>query len=425
MVTRKMLADAAKKCQSAKVAVAPEVLRIKAEDSAEGDKDEVTDTQTEVRTVEQCAPSRAGLYKMTLGMARFLATKGCRIEALDEEFNNPPHQPCIEYGGCDQCVLQRAQNEQEDRLAAERLAKRVEIELAIEFYDGKGEELKRKTRNQASQDERFGGERQLFKKAIEDWRVKKMLELLDEIDICEDAFMSDKELLRIAKYKRLDSVTAFDNPAVAWAGLPEWRSDLLQVIMDLEKAEQEKAERKEAEERERKRQRAERQQKALAKQQERQDLEAEGPAPAQEAAETSTTAAPAHIQDTPARPVQTIRIRPDGRPAFNAAAATPTTSFVHGLPSPITPTTPLFTGSHPLFAPSQPVPGTSRHPDTPASTFRSINFTAPIISHSPSPSASQPPPASTPARPRRPRIPKPKLPGEVTFRLDPAPPPGQ
>lgn len=242
MATPKILSDARDMCLESKIDVNPKLLLIKMEDcfEGEGEPDEPS-SQAEPQVRKNKDKKTKSRYKMTLGMAELLATNRCRVGVLDREFNNPDHESCYSVGACDNCVRERDQDERRDRHASERQAKREEVELSILFYDGKDQELKHEKANSENKGEQQGNERKIFKSAIQSWRKKKIIELLDTMDLCKDAFMTDPELLRIAKSRKLEDISSFDHAEVRWPGQTEWRLELLALIRDVERSEQEKS----------------------------------------------------------------------------------------------------------------------------------------------------------------------------------------
>ncbi|KAF8598606.1 hypothetical protein BDV93DRAFT_561112 [Ceratobasidium sp. AG-I] len=243
MATPKILLDARDMCLEAKIDVNPQLLLIKIEDSAEaeGKPDEPrSQIKPQARRKKDSKPKSR--YRMTLGMAKLLATSGCRVSVLDREFNNPDHELCYNVGACNNCVRERETNEAVDRHASSRQVKREAVELSIAFYDGEAEELKHEAAKSANEGKRQGNEWKIFKSAIQSWQKKKIMELLDVMDLCEDTFMTDPELLRIAKSRSLTDISSFDHADVHWPGQTEWQLELLALIQDLERSEQEKAE---------------------------------------------------------------------------------------------------------------------------------------------------------------------------------------
>ncbi|KAG9091106.1 hypothetical protein FRC07_011931, partial [Ceratobasidium sp. 392] len=113
---------------------------------------------------------KAGCLKvLDAGVARFIATDGCRTRVLDEIFGNPPHIPCEEVGGCENCLkkrLERKSNEP-DVHAAAREAKReqIDLEFILEDPDVVSQPLRRPVAKN-----RAGAKLAKVKKAIEDWR---------------------------------------------------------------------------------------------------------------------------------------------------------------------------------------------------------------------------------------------------------------
>ncbi|KAG8721800.1 hypothetical protein FRC08_010137 [Ceratobasidium sp. 394] len=214
---------------------------------------------------------------MSLAIAEYLVTKGCLVDVLDRVFDNPPHVPCYEVGGCQNCVRQRQLDEAEDRLAQERLAKREEIELDIKMYEPNEEKRKHKERSKRKEHERSPKETKVFKEKLVEWREHKYQQLLEELDIPLDAFMSDKELQKIAKFK-VTGLDSFAHPEVEWFAPAEWKTEALQAIQDAEQAEasriaQEEAkkrgleeERKQAQDEKRRKKELERQEKQREKQ---------------------------------------------------------------------------------------------------------------------------------------------------------------
>ncbi|KAG9096997.1 hypothetical protein FS749_007299 [Ceratobasidium sp. UAMH 11750] len=135
-------------------------------------------------------------------------------------------------------------DEAQDQLAAERSVKREEVELDIKIYNPETE-LKRKTRTRL-ENERTPKDAKLIKDKLLNWRQQAYEKILAEFDIPIEAFMSDKELQRIAKFK-LTSLESFDNPGILWSAPVEWKTEVLSAVWDIEKVEAQHKEKEEAE----------------------------------------------------------------------------------------------------------------------------------------------------------------------------------
>ncbi|KAG8741802.1 hypothetical protein FRC10_002401 [Ceratobasidium sp. 414] len=233
MATLKMLKDAATMCREAGIVVSEQLLNIKVEDN---DSDNEDTPVMVTKASKESATKANGLYQMTIGIAEYIATEGCLVEVMDREFDNPPHIPCYDIGGCYNCKRQRQHNEQA-RLAMNGAPNQEDLQQynPVEAVKHTAKELA------IEETKRLPKDLKIFKKAIEVWREDKYMRLVDILNICEDAFMTDKELKRIAQF-RITSVNSFDDPDVRWPGALEWRQELLLVIQDLELSEARKRE---------------------------------------------------------------------------------------------------------------------------------------------------------------------------------------
>lgn len=374
---------------------------------------------------------------------------------------------CYSVGGCYHCRQKRQLDEDRDLHVEERLAKREEVELVIHQYDGQLDQPKHKATQQAKENERSWKETQVMKAAIKSWREDKYLEVLDDIDICLDAFMSDKELQRIVKFK-ITSIDSFDNPAVRRPGHLEWRTELLQVILDTESSEAYK--RDELEEKRRikelaaKEKKQERDHKTLARQERihasqtpssssRTLAVSQGAPPATfidddgsffhpvstishytppvPINQPSTPVPATHISILPqGRPINTIRLGPNGRPIVSFTPPTTSQTLVaYGYPSPITPTATTFnaisgsSGFQPYHTSFAGPSCSSGVPQSAASTSYQtpIRFMDPIVNNYPAHTISNLNPQATPSRPPG-RPSKLKTPKAIEFKMYSGPP---
>ncbi|KAG8731997.1 hypothetical protein FRC10_001316 [Ceratobasidium sp. 414] len=105
--------------------------------------------------------------------------------------------------------------------------------MDVQQYDPNVENTKHEEQAQVQELRRSHREFQIFKKAIEMWRKNKYLCILDEMDICLDAFMTDKQLTQLAQFK-INSVNSFDHKDVCWSMNREWQQELFRFVQDLE-----------------------------------------------------------------------------------------------------------------------------------------------------------------------------------------------
>ncbi|KAG9081189.1 hypothetical protein FRC06_005744 [Ceratobasidium sp. 370] len=164
-------------------------------------------------------------------MAEYLVTKGCLVDVLDRAFDNPLHESCYEVGGCQNCVRQRELDEAKDQLAAKRSVKREETELDIKMYDPETE-LKRKTRVKRK-NERVPKDVAFIKTRLLEWREQEYQKLLVDFDIPIDAFLADKFVQRIAKFKVKD-LESFSSPDIDWSAPVEWKTKVLESVQAIE-----------------------------------------------------------------------------------------------------------------------------------------------------------------------------------------------
>ncbi|KAG8724789.1 hypothetical protein FRC09_014211 [Ceratobasidium sp. 395] len=135
------------------------------------------DNESSIKTSKETHPQARG---MDMDIARFIATRNCRIKVLDEAFDNPSHEPCYQNGNCDLCVARRARDEagdDSDAHLAERTARRLEIIEETPWDD----ELKRKERAKAAG--WTGPELRYIRTHLRQWRDQKFLE-----DVCKSDF---------------------------------------------------------------------------------------------------------------------------------------------------------------------------------------------------------------------------------------------
>ncbi|KAG8694999.1 hypothetical protein FRC11_001812 [Ceratobasidium sp. 423] len=425
IVTKSIVQNAIKACKEANIPVDPTLAALKAEALEDEEEDvlarPVDDDTSPGDTPTPSRPSKGaknGRRVMDLGVSEYIATMDCRTAVLDREFNNPPHISCYEVGGCDRCVERRERAEEADRHIEERqLLKEEAQDRNIEDFEP--EEARERKKPTKRDDERFcyGELKKQFTEALTTWRWDKFLELSELYDLTPDWIMTDKELAAIAKTKGLLDATAFDQPAIQWPGRPEWRTEVLDVLAEVQRVEDERLaeldrqQREKEEERERIRmerearkeqerlekaaqeqQRAEewaqRERERAREQEERDRKAAERRARTERRAAQSTASTqqmeatsgglfttflltPTHAtQSTPARAVGTIRICPNGLPSpvtpSMPVLLTPQNASVtnlhayESLPTPSTSTPSASTSAQSPDAPSSSTP--NRHP---------------------------------------------------------------
>lgn len=84
MATPKMILDAASMCKDAGIDVSPDLLKIKVEEEAESDPEDVLEEEPTANVQKATRSKKAtGRYPMTLGVAELLVTEGCLVEVLD------------------------------------------------------------------------------------------------------------------------------------------------------------------------------------------------------------------------------------------------------------------------------------------------------------------------------------------------------
>ncbi|KAG9096998.1 hypothetical protein FS749_007300 [Ceratobasidium sp. UAMH 11750] len=110
MATPKMLSDALEICIEAGINISGLVsnTRLKTDGDSEHEDDmEALPEATDILDNQPRNPKSKNRYPMTVAIAEYLATKGCLVDVLDCAFNNPPHKPCYDVGGCMNCVHRR------------------------------------------------------------------------------------------------------------------------------------------------------------------------------------------------------------------------------------------------------------------------------------------------------------------------------
>ncbi|KAG8768436.1 hypothetical protein FRC12_005567 [Ceratobasidium sp. 428] len=233
LVTKNNVQKAIKLCESAGIEADPVMLAMKMEENDEPEES----TQQETPDVAD-RPATSKRTTMSLGMAEYIATGaagGCLTAVIDRYFSNPAHTPCLEVGGCENCVKRQAADEsaQEiDRLQAQRREAR-DAPIVIEDE----EHLKHKVAQPTSAGIRPLAERRRFLEAILDWRSQKLDEILLVHDYTLDAIMTQKEAERIAKTRGITACEDFDRPEVDWPASNNLRLELVTILFDLQRAE--------------------------------------------------------------------------------------------------------------------------------------------------------------------------------------------
>ncbi|KAG9086930.1 hypothetical protein FRC06_002812 [Ceratobasidium sp. 370] len=356
LVTKGIVTNALNICKEAGLSFDPVIRNLKVEDG-EDEEDELTREEQPKQSGK-----RPGDLKRTMGleMAEYIATGisgGCLTELTDRIFKNPPHTPCYEAGSCENCVKSR-QEQEPDSHRADREATRPQ-DPSVEEKNSDRPRKVPKPRNIT----RPVQEQRRFLAGILAWCHQKLLDLLEVHDTSLDEIMTEKEAVRISKHL-VKAPEDFDKPEIKWPGLSNWRLELVTVLWDLQRAEDlrtEEAARLKAEEQEQAR--LERQRIANERKQ-------------TEAAKASRPKVKATQCAPQAMPTQTagsssVASGPSYENFWKGSSwlsnQTPrqnerTVIAEHGLPSPISPNTPL------LLLPSVPKPNSAH---TPSSTSRS------------------------------------------------------
>ncbi|KAG8720585.1 hypothetical protein FRC08_018797 [Ceratobasidium sp. 394] len=228
MATPRMISDALDICSEAGINVSGLVGNLRLKDEPDSDREDNVEALPEGATAPETSQAKTtknkNRYPMSVAIAKYLVTKGCLVKVLDRAFNNPPHKLCYNVGGCKNCMHHRELDEAQDQLAGERVAKHEEVELDIKMYKPETE-LKRKTRVKAD-NERGPREAKIIKDKLLEWQKQACQNIVDDFNILPDAFMTDKELQRMAKFK-VSSLKSFDSPEISWSAPVEWKTEAL------------------------------------------------------------------------------------------------------------------------------------------------------------------------------------------------------
>ncbi|QRW03330.1 Helicase conserved C-terminal domain [Ceratobasidium sp. AG-Ba] len=239
MATPKMIRDAEEMCQEAGIDInlSGQVYAIELKPEIDQDQEDEPEQPIESANPpdEPSASTKTkGRYAMSLSMAEYLVTEGCLVEVLDREFNNPPHVPCALVGGCQNCVRKRQKEEDEDRLAQERSVKREETIQDVKDFALEPEQ-KHKDPPKSKEYERTAKDTTAVRERLSKWRDKKYEEIIDEMSIPLDAFMTDKELRAISKVK-ISSLESFQELGISWPAPIEWK---VAAVAEIERIDQE------------------------------------------------------------------------------------------------------------------------------------------------------------------------------------------
>ncbi|KAG8695286.1 hypothetical protein FRC08_007918 [Ceratobasidium sp. 394] len=166
---------------------------------------------------------------LDIDVARFIATESCRTRVLDEIFRNPPHKPCEEVGGCDNCVRKRLQSSSDvpDLHTADRAVKREEVELQIVLEDP--EEISQLPHKILAKN-RVGAELGAVKNALTKWRRSTFEAERKSQDLEFEDIMTDRALAVIARTRAVDNVAALDRLEPPWPSRERWGQAVVEVI---------------------------------------------------------------------------------------------------------------------------------------------------------------------------------------------------
>lgn len=161
-------------------------------------------------------------------IARFIATNSCRTRILDKVFNNPPHQPCREVGGCDNCVKKNMEETSvPDYHAASRATQRKEVELQFILEDH--EELAQGGHKPVAKTRR-GAELEIVKKALVDWRKRTFEVERKNQDLELEDIMTDRALASIARTRGMEHVDALEKLTPLWPSRERWGENVVEVL---------------------------------------------------------------------------------------------------------------------------------------------------------------------------------------------------
>ncbi|KAG8682025.1 hypothetical protein FRC09_017069, partial [Ceratobasidium sp. 395] len=247
LVTKSQVKTATELCKKAGIEVDPVLLAMKVEEDLEAEA-----TQKDSPAGDR---SDAGNRSMSLGMAEYIATAvsgGCVVDVIDRYFSNPKHTPCVEVGGCESCYKRREdeakRREEEDKRreeeaaglglgdvhCEERQATRDKEVLEVSDSD---DDYVHKEKKKPGPEIRPLAERRRFLEGILAWRKQKFRKILEDYDLSLDEVMTTKAAERIAKLRLITVPNDFDKPEIKWPGLPDWRLELLDVLSNLQLAE--------------------------------------------------------------------------------------------------------------------------------------------------------------------------------------------
>ncbi|KDN35181.1 hypothetical protein RSAG8_11790, partial [Rhizoctonia solani AG-8 WAC10335] len=177
---------------------------------------------------------------MNLGVSEYIATVDCQTGVIDREFNNPPHAPCYEVGGCDRCVVQKQHDTEVDRHTGKRnLLKEEAEDRNIEDFEPDEARGHKKPSKRDNEHYRYGESKIQFINALTAWRWKTFTELSELYDITPDHIMTNKELTAIAETKGITDASAFDWVDIQWPGHQEWKVEVLEVLTGVQMEEDE------------------------------------------------------------------------------------------------------------------------------------------------------------------------------------------
>ncbi|EUC55881.1 hypothetical protein RSOL_142820, partial [Rhizoctonia solani AG-3 Rhs1AP] len=178
---------------------------------------------------------------MNLGVSEYIATVDCRTGVIDREFNNPPHAPCYEVGGCDRCVERQQHNQEVDRHIGKRnLLKEEAEDRNVEDFEPDEARGHKKPSKRDNERYRYGEFKVRFINALTAWRWKTFMELSELYSITPNHIMTDKELAAIAETKGITDASAFDQIDIQWPGRQEWKVEVLEVLKGAQSKEDEK-----------------------------------------------------------------------------------------------------------------------------------------------------------------------------------------
>ncbi|QRV74649.1 DEAD/DEAH box helicase [Ceratobasidium sp. AG-Ba] len=173
----------------------------------------------------------------------WINTPGCRVEAIDKEFDNPPRKP----GGICYCDFHRKQRgeksiqeimedeakehqRQEEQTNLDNtpiLPKVGQVESGENSSSGSDTEASELLRSKY----RKPAERKLYAAAIEDWIDKKYdSPECAHLNVSKDWILSPAEVKNISKRYGLTSIRALAALRPTWVHLETWGNELLEVL---------------------------------------------------------------------------------------------------------------------------------------------------------------------------------------------------